>query len=111
MRPAVEVVVPLCAACARRWTRRLWLGALAALGVTAAAGLPALSLLKLDDIVFWIAVVALGVVAPLVGSMVAGRMAEPVRMKVVDSSRGVVRLWFRNENVAKRVAAEGAERG
>jgi hypothetical protein len=110
VRPAVDLVVPLCAPCAHRWTRHLWLGALAALALTAGVGLPALLLIKLDEIVFWMAVVGLGIVAPVVGSMVAGRMAEPVRVKVVDSSRGVVRLWFRNEDVSKRVAADGPTR-
>jgi hypothetical protein len=108
VRPAVEVVVPLCTACARRWTRRLWLGAGAALALTAAIGLPVLYLMQVDETVIWIAVIGLAVVAPIVGSMVAGRISEPVRVKVVDSSRGVVRLWFRNEAVPKRIFASEA---
>ena len=76
--------------------------------MTAAVGFPVLLLIKLDEIVFWMVAIGLGAVAPVVGSMIAGRMAEPVRVKVVDSSRGVVRLWFRNENVPKQVAAHAA---
>ena len=74
--------------------------------MTAAVGFPALYSMNLDETVFWIAVIGLAVVAPIVGSMFAGRMTEPVRVKVVDSSRGVVRLWFRNGAVPKRVFAD-----
>lgn len=108
IRPAVEVQVPLCAGCARRWTRRRWLGALAALGLTAAVALPLLYFLKLDEVVFWMVAIALAIVVPIAGSLVAGHLSAPVRVKVVDSSRGVVRLWFRNGAFARRILADSA---
>ena len=106
VRPAVELVVPLCAPCARRWSRRMWLGVLVALGLSAVVGLPVMLALKLDEVVFWLTIGGLGIVIPILGAMVAGRLAAPVRVKVLDSSRGVVRLWFRNETFPKQVAAD-----
>jgi hypothetical protein len=104
--PAVELVVPLCAACSRRWSGRMWLGVAIALAVTAAVGLPVLLALKLDEVVFWMTVAGLGIVIPIIGAMVAGCLAAPVRVKVVDVPRGVVRLWFRNEDFPRQAAAD-----
>ncbi len=56
--------------------------------------------LKLDEIVFWCTVGVAGVVIPIIGAMVAGSISAPVRVKIVDVSRGVVRLWFRNKAFA-----------
>jgi hypothetical protein len=92
-----HLVVPLCKRCARRWTRRKWLGGMVALGAAAAFGIPLLFVLKLDDVVFWFTVCSLGALFPTVGAMIASWRAAPVRVKSFDQSRGVVRLWFRNE--------------
>jgi hypothetical protein len=102
---ALQLVVPLCKRCARRWTRRKWLGGLATLGAAAAFGLPIMFALKLDDIIFWFVVCGLGALLPTVGAMIAGWKAAPVRVKSFDQSRGVVRLWFRNENYLNDVVA------
>ena len=104
LQPAVELVVPLCSGCARRWTRRGWLGALAAIVVLAAVSLPVLILLKLDEIIFWMAVFCLFTFGPAIMAMIAGQAGAPVRVKEVDGARGVVLLWFRNEDFKKQVS-------
>jgi len=95
--PALAVVIPLCAKCARRWTGRKWLGALAGLGLAAVA-VPVLMALKLDEIIFWTIAAVMALLIPTIGAMIAGRLASPVLVKIADRSRGVVRLRFRNEN-------------
>jgi hypothetical protein len=102
---ALGFSVPLCKGCARRWTRRKWLGALVTLATAAAFGIPLMLALKLDEIFFWALVFILGTLLPVIGAMIAGRRAAPVRVKSVDRSRGVVRLWFRNEYYLNDVAA------
>lgn len=105
LAPAVEVIVPLCTSCSSRRSQRLWLGAAIALAVTALIGVPVLLMLKLDEIIFWAVVGVLAIFAPILGTMVADRMASPFRVKVIDVSRGVVALWFRNENFPVAAAA------
>jgi hypothetical protein len=82
------------------------LGVAIALALTAFVGLPVLLALKLDEVVFWLTVGGLGIVIPIVGAMVAGRLAAPVRVRVVDGPRGVVRLWFRNGTFPRQAAAD-----
>lgn len=60
---------------------------------------------NIDEIVFWLAIAALAIVSPIIGSMIAGRLAEPVRVKITDLSRGVARLWFRNPRVPEEIVA------
>jgi hypothetical protein len=106
LSPAVNLVVPICTCCARQRTLRQWLGALVALGLMTLVGLPVLLALKLDEAMFWFVAITLGLIAPIIGAMVSGRLALPVRVKVVDRTRSVARLWFRNEeyrNQAVRV--------
>ncbi len=101
---AVDLLIPLCSPCARRWTRHAWLGASAGLGLAAAIGIPVLLWMNPDEVIFWMTIVVLGIVAPIVGAMVIGYMTEPIRVQLGDSTRGVLRLWFRNEEFARRVA-------
>jgi hypothetical protein len=95
--PAVELAVPVCSACSRRRRRRMWLVGLATFGVTTATGLLLSVALDLDEVAFWIVLVLVCGLAPLVAAVVAYRATTPVRMKVVDASRAIVRLRFRNE--------------
>jgi hypothetical protein len=50
-------------------------------------------------------VCGLGALLPTIGAMIAGWRAAPVRVKSFDQSRGVVRLWFRNENYLNDIVA------
>jgi hypothetical protein len=102
VRRAVNLSVPMCRPCARQWRGRQWLGAFAALGLAALVGLPALLALGLDEIVVWVVAISVGIIVPIIGAMVAGRLACPVRVKVVDGARGVARLWFRNEDYRRQ---------
>ena len=103
--PAFGLAVPLCKRCARRWSRRKGLGALFGFIVVATIGIPATLILKVDEVVFWFAVFVFGTVLPVVGAMVNGWRMAPVRVKNVDISRGVVRIWFRNEHYLNDVVA------
>jgi hypothetical protein len=101
---ALGLTVPLCKACARRWTGRKWLGALVTFAAAAVFDIPLLLVLKLDEIIFWAVVLLAGTLLPVVGAMIAGWRAAPVRVKTVDKSRAVIRLWFRNEHYLSDVA-------
>jgi hypothetical protein len=102
---ALGFAVPFCKGCARRWTRRKWLGVLVTLSAAAALGIPMMLALKLDEIIFWALLLVVGTLLPVIGAMIAGWRAAPVRVKSVDRSRGVARLWFRNEYYLNEVAA------
>jgi hypothetical protein len=102
--PPVELVVPLCRTCSRGWNLRKLAGASIGLVVSAVTIATLLSL-KLDEILFWFAACSVGLLAPVIGAMIAGRLATPARVKVVDGPRGVVRVWFRNEGFPDKVPA------
>ena len=102
--PAVELAVPVCSACSRRRTRRMWLVGLAAFGVTAAAGLLWFVAARPDEITFWVVSVLLCGIGPLQAAIVAYRATSPVRVKVVNASGGILRLRFRNDEYAACVA-------
>jgi hypothetical protein len=104
--PGVALMIPLCKTCASRWKRRGWLGALLALLLVLAVVLPVLYILKLDEIIFWLAVGCVVLIIPMIGATIAGNLDAPFRVKSIDSSRGVVKLWFRNASFPKPTASE-----
>ena len=106
VHPPTAVAFPLCDRCGRRWTLRMWLGALAGAATVAAVGLPVLFALELDEIIFWVAAGALMTLIPIIGALIVGHQTSPVRAKDVDRSRGVALLRFRNETYSKLVAVE-----
>jgi hypothetical protein len=99
-------MIPLCKSCASRWKRRGWMGALLALLLVLAVVLPVLYILKLDEIIFWLAVGCVVLIIPMIGATVAGNVDAPFRVKSIDSSRGVVKLWFRNASFPKPTVGE-----
>ena len=103
--PAVEMVVPVCKNCASRRKRRTWLGALLGLLLVVAIILPVLYILKVDEIIFWLAIGGLTLIFPMIGATVAGNLDYPYRVKCVDGSRGVVMLWFRYASYRKLAMA------
>jgi hypothetical protein len=105
--PPVELAVPVCSACSRRRTRRMWLVGLAALGVTMAAGLLWSVAAKPDELTFWVVSVLTCGLGPLVAVVIAYGATSPVRVKVVDASRGIIRLRFRNDEYRAALAAQG----
>jgi hypothetical protein len=104
---AVVLVLPRCASCARRRKRAMWKNSVITLSLTMAVAIPVMSALKVDEIVFWVCVAGLGSVVPLIGIIVGDRLTTPVRVKLVDRSRGIVRLWFRNEDYRKLIQMYG----
>jgi hypothetical protein len=101
---AVELVVPCCGSClqARKWKSRKY--GLITLALTALVAVPILIALKLDEVVFWMSLIGLCTVVPyLFGTTLADSTTIPVRVKFVDRSRGIIRLWFRNENYRKLI--------
>lgn len=103
---ALRLDFPLCKACARRWNGRKWLGALIALLIWAAVVVPITFVLKLDEVGFWFVVGTAGLLIPIIGAMVAGKRMVPARVKIVDISRGVIRLRFQNEKYAETVVSQ-----
>jgi hypothetical protein len=70
---------------------------LIAFGVTTATGLVWLVAARPDELTFWVVSVLVSGLGPLVAALVAYRATSPVRVKVVDASRGIVGLRFRND--------------
>ena len=97
------LVVPLCARCAREWKLRMWRVGLVTFGSAAAFAFVLLAALTLDSVVFWVLFVLVCGVTPLVAAAVAYRLTTPFRVKSVDASRAIARLWFRSEEYRIRV--------
>jgi hypothetical protein len=94
--PAVEVPIPLCAACRSKTQRRKW-----KIGLAVTAGLfAALSVLlfalQLEREEFWILFLASIPFVAAVGGVVGHLRTVPVRIRVKDGSRGILHLRFKN---------------
>jgi hypothetical protein len=92
----LNLVVPFCDACARQRKRNNRIRGLVTSVLVLGVALGALFAIRPSHDAFWMLFVAAFLISPCVGGAVAHELAKPVCMKVVDSSRGVVRLWFRN---------------
>jgi hypothetical protein len=101
--PAVDLVLPRCASCARRRKQTMWKSFLITLVATMAVAIPVMKLLNVDEIVFWVCIAGLGSVFPLMGIMIGDRLTSPVQVKLLDKSRAIVRLRFRNEHYRKLI--------
>ena len=101
---AAVLVIPFCTHCRREWKLRMWFVGLIALGVALAFAVPLLLALQLDPVVFWMLLVVICGIAPLVTAVVAPHLTAPVRVKSVDPSRALVRLWFRNADYRNQVS-------
>ncbi|MCA9137724.1 MAG: hypothetical protein KDB00_13225 [Planctomycetales bacterium] len=94
--PSIEINVPRCAECAKKTRssrRRIWF-ATAAMGLLVSFGV--LSMLGLETAEYWILAVVGGFVALAFASYVASMMTAPVKIGRGQSSRGVIKLRFRN---------------
>ncbi len=102
--PGLQLIVPSCASCQVKrkrtqfWTK-FWLILLA---VLAFMTLPAL--ITHLGVYTWFGV-GLVVIFAIVAGQFIGRMTSPVRVKFVDRSRGLLRLWFWNEDYRKLVGS------
>ena len=77
-------------------------------GIAMATALLVLFASKLEETAFWIWLVLVCGIAPLFGAVVAYWATSPVRVKVVDASRGIVRLRFRNDEYRRHLAGQDA---
>jgi len=92
----LKLVIPFCDSCARQRKRKNRIRGLVTSGIVLGVALGALFVIHPSHDAFWMLFVAAFLISPCVGGAVAHELAKPACMKVVDSSRGVVRLWFRN---------------
>ncbi len=111
--PGLLLEIPRCADCARRSTRqrrRLWWTCAA---ISFAAGSGVLLAISLDSIVFWAMLGAHAIVSLAFASYIASWMTAPVKWRVADKSRGVLRLRFRNPqyhlSLIQQEVAEGRD--
>ncbi len=95
---AINLEIPRCAACANRSRRRWWVVWV----VTAAAALlleyGILATSRLETSEFWIVFVACSLVVLAFALWVAHAMTVPVKIRIVDRSRGILKLRFRNRD-------------
>ena len=92
----IELNVPRCAECAREYRRsylRIWLIAVA---IVMLIGSGVVVTLRLEFAEFWIFIVTLFVISFALASYVAATMTSPVKVRRGDTSRGIVKLRFRN---------------
>ncbi len=100
---AVNLVFPLCEACAKAISRRrrIICAAVTLVGLLLMAlGLWAAKLQKEE---FWIFFVLSLVLAPTLGGIAAHMWERPVKGRVIDSARGIVRIHFRNRGYQKLI--------
>jgi hypothetical protein len=104
---AVELAVPLCAACAQRVKRRKWLVGLVPFALTFGIALGVLLILVSDEVVFWTFFGASAIVALGVAAMIAHRATTPASIRVADAARGILRVSFRNPDYARYLITHG----
>jgi len=109
--PAIEVAVPFCVTCARQRTKHKWLVGLITFALTAGMGCGLLAAMRLDEAESLIFMAAFVIAAIAAAAATAHRVTAPVRAKVVDASRGIVRLWFRNEEYRRRTVLASENMG
>lgn len=93
---AVELSVPRCADCKRKSKGESLMTWLVTFVTVAGAGLGVLLLFRLDELIFWILGGCHLLLSLACAAYCASVRSAPVRLKIVDSSRGVLRLRFRH---------------
>ena len=101
-----DLAMPMCAACLRRYRRRWWSALLGVFAGTVLAGAGITAAFPRDNVGGGIAVgVMLVLFGTLLGGVVlAGRVARPYRLTVVDGGRGVYRFTADNPAYTALVA-------
>jgi hypothetical protein len=93
---AVELSLPRCAECRRKSGKEYLLAWIVSLAVSLGTGIGALLMTGLDDEFFWILAVCHVLVSLGIAAFYASARSAPARLRIVDQSRGIVRLRFRN---------------
>lgn len=100
---ALQLQIPRCSACAGRASRRRrWVFCLVTC-LTLAAEIGTLFILRLEKEEFWIFSVVAVPLALAIGGTAAHLHDMPVRVKVVDASRGVIRIRFKNSAFSAKI--------
>lgn len=93
---AVELTLPRCADCRRKSAREYLLAWLVGFAVCSAIGIGLLLALVSDVDFFWILAVCHVLVSLGVATFIASMRSAPASLKIVDRSRGILRLRFGN---------------
>jgi hypothetical protein len=93
---AITLEIPRCAECAGSTRRKFWLVWSVVAAVALAAEGAVLFAMHLESPEFWIVLVTCASILFLLAAWAAAVMTAPVKVRIVDSSRGVLRLKFRN---------------
>jgi hypothetical protein len=106
LRSTVELLLPRCAACARRQKRTVWKFVLISFGAMTAVVVPVMIALftrGVEDpgLLAWI--VILSSFVPFIALIIAQDRTKTVRVKLIDRRRGVYRVRFRNEGYRKLI--------
>lgn len=107
--PGVQLRIPRCASCASRSAWQKWRTGLAVMCTSFAALAGLIFALRLEREEFWILFAVSVPLAAALGGTVAHLRTAPASAKVIDASRGVVRIRFRNPEFV--AAVPGAESG
>lgn len=94
--PSLTLVVPFCTSCARRWNRRMLSIGLSIAGLIIASTYVILLTIINEFAEFWICFGLGCSVAFLLGYFVAYHLTTPIHIKIIDGSRGILRLRFRS---------------
>ena len=102
----LKFAVPFCITCSRRAIWQSWRVGLVVFAFSLAAGLAIFFALKLNRETFWILFVGASVISACIGALAAQLFTRaPLRIKVGDASRGVLKLRFRNEEYQRTTNA------
>lgn len=101
MMEGLSLAIPFCRSCARSWRRRKWKTGIAITLSMIGVGYLIISSMNLDEVTYWCVWGGAIVSAPFFGAFIAGWKTAPVRVRLVDQSRSIVSLSFRNDEYRK----------
>ncbi len=105
----LEIHLPLCDSCSRQWSRIRWLVALGATAVSLGVMAGWIYVLEFTD--DWpILMIFAVILACAVGGVASHFVRAPARVRVVDASRGVLVIRFRDPSFVNHFAVHNAHR-
>lgn len=104
--PGVQLRLPRCIDCAAGAKQRKWRIGLAITTATLVLTAGLLFALQLEQEEFWIFLVVSLLLAPALGAFIGHSATLPATVKVIDASRGILRLRFRNPDFTQHLAQD-----